>query len=132
MILSAIAEKPAPLIERRRRAFREPYCGSVCIEETYIKVRGQWRYLYRAIDKHGTPVDFLLTARRDLEGAKRFLVRCSRTSPCWHPTGSAQTEPVPIHRPLRLPGKTGSCRKPLQQGIESDHSHGHIRGQGQV
>jgi hypothetical protein len=32
----------------------------VRIDETYIKIRGQWRYLYRAIDKHGTPVDFLL------------------------------------------------------------------------
>ena len=39
----------------------------------YIKVRGQWRYLYRAIDKHGTPVDFLLTAKRDLDAAKRFF-----------------------------------------------------------
>src|SRR3954468_10138285 len=52
----------APLIERRLRAFRRPHCGSIRIDETYIKVRGQWRYLYRALDKHGTPVDFLLTA----------------------------------------------------------------------
>jgi len=43
----------------------------------YIKVRGQWRYLYRAIDKHGTPVDFLLTAKRDLEAAKRFFRKVS-------------------------------------------------------
>src|SRR3712207_300139 len=56
----------APLIERRLRPFRRPHCGSVCIDETYIKIRGQWRYLYRAIDKHGTPVDFLLTAKRFL------------------------------------------------------------------
>ncbi len=56
----------APLIERRLRAFRKPHCGSIRIDETYIKIRGQWRYLYRAIDKHGTPVDFLLTAKRDL------------------------------------------------------------------
>ena len=39
----------------------------------YIKIRGQWRYLYRAVDKHGNPVDFLLTAKRDLEAAKRFF-----------------------------------------------------------
>ena len=56
----------APLIEKRLRAFRKPHCGSVRIDETYIKVRGQWRYLYRAIDKQGNPVDFLLTAKRDL------------------------------------------------------------------
>src|SRR4051812_34058029 len=63
----------APLIERRLRAFRKPHCGSIRIDETYIKVRGQWRYLYRAIDKHGVPVDFLLTAKHDLEAAKRFF-----------------------------------------------------------
>ena len=63
----------APLIEKRLRAFRKPHCGSVRIDETYIKVRGQWRYLYRAIDKHGKPVDFLLTAKRDLDAAKRFF-----------------------------------------------------------
>src|SRR3954451_14432273 len=62
----------APLIERRLRSFRKPHCGSIRIDETYIKIRGQWRYLYRAIDKHGTPVDFLLTAKRDLDAAKRF------------------------------------------------------------
>src|SRR3954451_3087543 len=63
----------APLIERRLRSFRKPHCGSIRIDETYIKIRGQWRYLYRAIDKHGTPVDFLLTAKRDLDAAKRFF-----------------------------------------------------------
>lgn len=43
----------APLIEKRLRQFRRPHGGSVRIDETYIKVRGQWRYLYRAIDKQG-------------------------------------------------------------------------------
>ena len=63
----------APLIEKRLRQSRKPHCGSVRIDETYIKVRGEWRYLYRAIDKHGEAVDFLLTARRDLNAAKRFF-----------------------------------------------------------
>ena len=63
----------APLIEKRLRAFRQQHCGSLRIDETYIKVRGKWRYLYRAIDKHGTSVDFLLTANRDLGAAKRFF-----------------------------------------------------------
>jgi transposase-like protein len=63
----------APVIEKRLRQFRRPHCGSVRIEETYIKIRGKWRYLYRAIDKHGNPVDVLLTAKRDLDAAKRFF-----------------------------------------------------------
>src|SRR4051794_17369080 len=62
-----------PLIERRPRFFRKPHCGSIRIDETYIKIRGQWRYLYRDIDKHGTSIDFLLTAKRDLAVAKRFF-----------------------------------------------------------
>ena len=36
----------APLIERRLRVFHKPHCGSVRIDETHIKIRGQWRYLY--------------------------------------------------------------------------------------
>src|SRR5262245_4942223 len=58
---------PTRLIERRLRSFRRPHCGSVRIDETYVRVRGQWRYLYRAIDKHDAPIDFLLTAQRDLD-----------------------------------------------------------------
>jgi hypothetical protein len=71
----------APLIEKRLRAFRKPPCGSIRVDETYIKVRGQWRYLYRAIDKHGTPVDFLLTAKRDLDAAKRFFRKACVDAP---------------------------------------------------
>ncbi len=51
----------APMIEKRLGQFRRPqHCGSVRIDETYGKIRGKWRYLYRAIDKRENPVDFLL------------------------------------------------------------------------
>lgn len=43
------------------------------MEETYIKVKGQWRYYYRAVDKENNTIDFLLTARRDKKAALRFL-----------------------------------------------------------
>ena len=66
----------APLIEHRLRPFRKLHCGSVRVDETYVRIRGEWRYLYRAIDKHGEAVDFLLTAKRDLDAAKRFSARC--------------------------------------------------------
>src|SRR5215510_6994186 len=48
------------------------------IDETYIKVKGQWRYLYRAVDKHGQTIDFLLTEQRDKEAALRFLKKAIR------------------------------------------------------
>ena len=71
----------APLIERRLRPFRKPHCGSVRVDETYVRIRGEWRYLYRAIDKHGEAVDFLLTAKRDLEAAKRFFRKMLKGRP---------------------------------------------------
>ncbi len=43
------------------------------MDETYIKVRGGWRYLYRAVDRDGDTVDFLLTTHRDEAAARRFL-----------------------------------------------------------
>jgi transposase-like protein len=43
------------------------------VDETYIKVKGEWVYLYRAVDKQGQTVDFLLSKRRDVATAKRFF-----------------------------------------------------------
>ena len=48
------------------------------MDETYIKVKGQWYYLYRAVDKHGQTIDFLLTEHRDERAAKRFLIKAIR------------------------------------------------------
>jgi putative transposase len=45
------------------------------MDETYIKVAGQWKYLYRAVDKAGDTIDFLLTAKRDKAAAQRYLER---------------------------------------------------------
>ena len=45
------------------------------MDETYFKVAGQWKYLYRAVDKSGDTVNFLLTAKRDLPAARRYLER---------------------------------------------------------
>ncbi len=101
----------APLIERRLRSFRKPHCGSIRIDETYIKIRGQWRYLYRAIDKHGTPVDFLLTAKRDLEAAKRFFRKMLKDQPLLAPDRIGTDGPLPTRRLSQPPGKTGSCQK---------------------
>ncbi len=48
------------------------------MDETYIRVKGEWRYLYRAVDKHGQTIDFLLTEHRDTEAALRFLTQAIR------------------------------------------------------
>ena len=62
-----------PLIEKVARKHKCPVGGSWRMDETYIKVKGAWRYLYRAVDKQGKTVDFLLTAKRDMAAAKRFF-----------------------------------------------------------
>jgi transposase-like protein len=49
------------------------------MDETYVKVNGQDRYLYRAVDKEGNTVEFLLTARRDSDAARRFLEKAMKT-----------------------------------------------------
>src|SRR5882724_7245679 len=57
---------------------KRPVWVSWRMDETYIKVKGQWRYLYRAVDKQGQTMDFLLTEHRDKEAALRFLKKAIR------------------------------------------------------
>ena len=64
--------KFAPLLEKefmkRQKAVGERWR----MDETYIKVKGEWRYLYRAVDKQGHTIDFLLTKRRQRMSAQSF------------------------------------------------------------
>jgi putative transposase len=50
------------------------------MDETYIKIRGEDRYWYRAVDKQGNTVDFLLTAKRDRRAARRFFARAVKNN----------------------------------------------------
>src|SRR6185437_13603306 len=43
------------------------------VDETYVKVKGRWMYLYRAVDSRGQTIDFMLSAKRDADAAKRFF-----------------------------------------------------------
>jgi transposase, IS6 family len=60
-------------LEKRIRPHLRPSNGSWRVDETYIKVKGRWAYLYRAVDSTGQTIDFLLSAERDAEAAKRFF-----------------------------------------------------------
>src|SRR5215813_794290 len=70
--------KYSPLLEEVFHRRKRPVWVSWRLDETYIKVKGQWRYLYRAVDKHGRTIDFLLTEQRDTEAALRFLKKAIR------------------------------------------------------
>ena len=65
--------KYAPLLDQQFHARKRPVGSSWRLDETYVKVKGCWKYLYRAVDKTGATLDFLLTAKRDRKAALRFL-----------------------------------------------------------
>ena len=70
--------KYSPQMEEAFHRRKRPVYISWRMDETYIKVKGEWRYLYRAVDKHGHTIDFLLTEYRDKEAALRFLKKAIR------------------------------------------------------
>jgi transposase, IS6 family len=75
----------APELEKRIRPHLRPTNESYRVDETYVKVKGAWKYLYRAVDSTGQTIDFMLSAKRDARAAKRFfrkmLKAASRSSP---------------------------------------------------
>jgi putative transposase len=65
--------KLVPLFEIAFRRHKRPVGKSWRMDETYAKVKGQWKYLYRAVDRQGNTVDFLLRAHRDKAAASRYF-----------------------------------------------------------
>ena len=66
-------QRYGPEREQRLHRHLKPTNKSWCVDETYIRVRGTWCYLYRAIDSTGVTIDFLLSALRDAAAAKRLF-----------------------------------------------------------
>ena len=69
-----------PLLEKVFRQHKRPVGGSWRMDETYLKVKGAWKYFYRAVDKEGKTVDFLLTGKRDKAAAMRFFDQAMRNT----------------------------------------------------
>ena len=61
--------------EKKWNRYARPVGSSWRVDETYIRVKGEWSYLYRAVDRQGNTIDFLLSEHRDIEAAKRFFTR---------------------------------------------------------
>ena len=69
-----------PLIAAKAQAKKRPTATSWRMDETYIKVRGKWMYHYRAVDRDGQTLDFMLSERRDKAAARRFFRRAIGTN----------------------------------------------------
>ena len=119
----------APELEKRARRFQRYGSTSWRVDETYIKVGGRWKYLFRAVDKHGMLIDFMLLERRNTRAAYRFLSKALTTMRDW-PASSITTDklrsyPEAIER-LKREGKLSTTvkhrkSKYLNNIIEADH-----------
>lgn len=70
----------SPLIAAQAQTKKRPTAKSWRMDETYIKVKGKWMYHYRAVDRNGQTLDFMLSERRDKPAARRFFRRAIGTN----------------------------------------------------
>ena len=120
-------QRYAPEFAKRWNRLGRPVGRSWRVDETYVKIRGEWRYLYRAVDRAGKTVDFHLSARRDVAAAKAFFGKAVKSQ------GAPQTITLDgyaaSHRAVRemktdgvLPEDTKvRSSKYLNNLIEQDH-----------
>jgi len=70
----------SPVLNRRIRKHLKPTNDSWRVDETYIKIKGKWCYLYRAVDSDGATIDFWISANRDKKSAKKFFKKALKAS----------------------------------------------------
>ena len=124
-------QRYAPEMERRLRwQWRGPASGSWRVDETYVRVRGKWAYLYRALDKFGNTIDFYLSATRNTRAAKRFLGKALRGCKEWELPEVVNTDKAPTYAAAIAELKAeGKCPKDtrhrqvkyLNNVVEADH-----------
>ena len=92
-------QRNGPQTEQRLRRRLKPTNDSWRVDETYIRVKGKWVYLYRAVDSTGATVDFLLSAKRDAAAAERFLAKALGGENHPAPRVINTDKQLPIRRP---------------------------------
>jgi len=91
------------------------------VDETYVKVNGRWRYVYRAVDQHGQDIDVMVSDRRDTAAARRFFTACLNAggSPREVTTDRAPTLARAIDE--LMPGALHDTEQYANNRIECDH-----------
>src|SRR5258707_12347138 len=124
-----LVHRYATELEKRVRWYRGYRTASWRVDETYVKVGGRWKYLFRAVDKQGRLIDFMLSDRRNARAAHRFLGKALTTMRHWPPssitTDQLGSYPKAIRR-LQREGKLADdtkhrTSKYLNNIIEADH-----------
>jgi transposase, IS6 family len=122
-------QRYAPELEKRVRRYQGHRPGSWRVDETYVRVGGRWKYLFRAVDKHGQLIDFMLADRRNTRAAYCFLRKALKTMSDYPPssitTAKLASYPKAIRR-LRREGHLAHSvehrtSKYLNNIIEADH-----------
>src|SRR5258705_1031224 len=113
----------APLLADAARFARHAPGDRWFVDETYVRVNGVWRYVYRAIDQYGQVIDVLVSARRDAATARRFFRRALtplRVKPVEVVTDAAPIYPAVIEE--LLPAAWHHVERHANNPIEADHS----------
>ena len=111
-----------PLLADAARFARHSPGDRWFVDETYVKVNGVWRYVYRAVDQHGQVIDVLLSARRDAAAARRFFTRALRTlkvTPSEVVTDAAPVYPAVLDE--LVPSAWHHVEQYANNPIEADH-----------
>ncbi|MDQ6947443.1 MAG: IS6 family transposase [Actinomycetota bacterium] len=92
------------------------------VDETYVRVTGEWRYVYRAVDQHGQVIDVFVSPRRDARAAGKFFVKAIKANGCEPAevvTDKASTYPGVLDE--LMPGAFHNTVKHADNSVENDH-----------
>ncbi|MBD2068031.1 IS6 family transposase [Leptolyngbya sp. FACHB-671] len=123
--------KYAPELDKRIRPHLKLTNDSWRVDETYIKIKGEWKYLYRAVDSEGNTLDFMLSAKRDGKAAVRFFRKVLKAQHTGAPRvitvdkNAAYSVAIEALQDDETIGKETELRqsKYLNNLIEQDHRH---------
>ena len=111
-----------PLLIGAARPCRHSVGDRWHVDETYVRVAGEWRYVYRAIDQFGQVIDVYVSPRRDAGAARRFFakaIKATGTEPSEVVTDGARAYPGVLD--ALMPGASHNTKKHANNRVETDH-----------